>query len=350
MKRLTVLVAALALAGYGLFYLASRDGDLDGSRGSTSPSPSSSAPDESPPSRTRFGVMLSTKLFDIDTRVSLAEELGVRYLRSSAVFVESWRGDCAECRAVHRSGLEFVLTIRNSAGVTQAASPPRDLDAYREAVRRIIRKYRPALVAVENEENTRAFYLGSADDYGRQLGAACEVAHDLDTLCTNGGLLSGSVVFLVYQHYVDGGDLEGAESFAMRAFEPWQRNRLRSPSGREWIETRAREVGEFLDVYGPAGADYVNFHWYVADRIALEEAVGYVEEATGLPAVTNEIGQRDLDPNTTAGVLAGVRSLGLPYAVWFGIDATLARGLVEPDGSLRETGLAFQAFVRDGPT
>jgi hypothetical protein len=289
--------------------------------------------------------MLNTRLFGIEERVALAADLGVEYLRSSAVFVDSWDGGCGECKAVRQAGLRFVLTIRNSAHVREAASPPGDPEAYGEAVREILGAYRPALVVIENEENTRNFYLGSAEEYGAQLRVACTVAHDLDIPCANGGLLSGSVAFLVYQHYVDAGQRDDADSFAGRAFEPWQMNRLRSPGGPEWIQARMGEVRGFLAEYPAAGADFVNFHWYVADRQALEEAVAYLQDATGLPAITNEVGQRDLDPGTTSSVLSGLRELGLRYAVWFSIDATLARALVEPDGTLRQTGVAFRSFV-----
>jgi hypothetical protein len=37
--------------------------------------------------------------------------------------------------------------------------------------------------------------------------------------------------------------------------------------------------------------------------------------------------------------------LGLPMAVWFGLDGPKARGLVNPDGTLRPTGEAFRQFI-----
>jgi hypothetical protein len=351
MKRLVILLGVLVLAASSVAYLVVRDGSPEAPRAGHTVGPPSPTADATPAvNKTRFGVMLSTKLFEIRERIDMAEHLGVGYLRPSAVFVESWDGRCLECPVVRDAGLQFVLTIRNGAHVTEPARPPDDLDAYGQAIREILRSYRPALVVIENEENTQNFYAGSAGEYGAQLRAACDVAHDLHTPCTNGGLLSGSVALLVYQHYVDTGQTDRAADFARRAFERWQMNRLQSPGGPQWIAARVREVGEFLAVYGPAGADFVNFHWYVADPQALGEAVDYLQEVTGLPAVTNEIGQRDTDPGTTTGVLAGVRDLGLRYAVWFAIDATVARGLVDPDGTLRQTGVAFSKFLRDNPS
>jgi hypothetical protein len=42
-----------------------------------------------------------------------------------------------------------------------------------------------------------------------------------------------------------------------------------------------------------------------------------------------------------------VVELGLPIAVWFSVDAAKARALVNPDGSLRPTGEAFQRFIAE---
>ncbi|MDR7568210.1 MAG: glycosyl hydrolase, partial [Armatimonadota bacterium] len=100
-----------------------------------------------------------------------------------------------------------------------------------------------------------------------------------------------------------------------------------------------------LSAYRAAGVDYVNFHWYIADTRALEEAAAYLRAQTGLPVITNEIGQHTEDPNQTTAVMSKVMESGLPVAVWFSVDAPKARGLVNLDGSLRPTGEAFRSFV-----
>lgn len=89
----------------------------------------------------------------------------------------------------------------------------------------------------------------------------------------------------------------------------------------------------------------MNFHWYVADPRALAEAVAYLAAQSGLPPMTNEIGQHADDPDQTTAVMGKVVELGLPVAVWFSVDAPKARALVDPDGTLRPTGEAFRRFV-----
>ncbi len=116
---------------------------------------------------------------------------------------------------------------------------------------------------------------------------------------------------------------------------------MNSPQAQEQID----KGKALLSAYRAAGVDYVNFHWYIADTRALEEAVAYLRAQTGLPVITNEIGQFTDDPHQTTAVMGKIVELGLPMAVWFGLDGPKARGLVNLDGSLRPTGQAFQRFI-----
>jgi len=61
--------------------------------------------------------------------------------------------------------------------------------------------------------------------------------------------------------------------------------------------------------------------------------------------LTNEIDQFTDDPDQTTAVMGKVVKVSLPMAVWFGLDGPKARGLVNPDGSLRPTGEAFKPFI-----
>ncbi len=51
------------------------------------------------------------------------------------------------------------------------------------------------------------------------------------------------------------------------------------------------------------------------------------------------------EPHQTTAVMAKILELGLPIAVWFGVDGPKARGLVNPDGSLRPIGETFKRFI-----
>ncbi len=287
-----------------------------------------------------FGVMLPSQVVRSSQGMQVAKALGAVSLRPSAIFLDEWDGTCPECDIALRAGLQLVLTVRHN-GRGEATSPPTDLAAYQRTLGQVLDTYRPVVLVVENEENSALFYTGTPEEYAAELKAACQAAHAKAIPCTNGGLASTLVALLVYDHYLSSGDSAAAQDFASRAFTPDLQGQLNSPQAQEQI----RKGQALLSAYRSAGADYVNFHWYIADTRALEEAVAYLRAQTGRPVITNEVGQWTDDPEQTTAVMSKIVQLGLPLAVWFGLDGPKARGLVNLDGSLRPTGQAFQRFV-----
>jgi len=294
-----------------------------------------------PTGRNPFGLMLPSRLVRSSQGMQIAKALGVVYYRPSAIFLDEWNGTSPECDIALKAGLQLVLTVRNN-GRGQATSPPSDLAAYQRTLSQVLDKYRPAVLVVENEENSALFYTGTPEEYAAQLKAACQVAHQKGIPCTNGGPVSFLVALLVYDHYLKSGQTAAAQDFATRAFTAMERQLLNSPKAKEQI----RKGKALLASYRAAGADYVNFHWYIADPQALGEAVAYLKAQTGLPVITNEIGQHSDDPNQTTAIMGKVVELGLPIGVWFSVDAPKAQGLVNMDGTLRPTGQAFQRFIQ----
>lgn len=286
-----------------------------------------------------FGLMLPSQLARSAQGMQTAKALGAVYFRPASIFLDRWNGTCAECDIASSAGLRLVLTVRNSGPLPTA--PPSDLAAYQRTLGQVLAKYRPEVLVVENEENSTLFYTGTPEEYADELAAACQVAHREGIPCANGGLVSALVALLVYDHYLSSGQSTAAQDFAARAFTAEEQRQLNSPQAQEQID----KGQTLLSAYRAAGADYVNFHWYIVDTRALEEAVAYLRTQTGLPVITNEIGQVTDEPNQTTAVMGKVVELGLPIAVWFGLDGPKARGLVNVDGSLRPTGEAFQCFV-----
>lgn len=291
-----------------------------------------------------FGLMLGAKGLSLSKRFSIIKDLGAVYFRPNSVFVESWNGFNEECESAEKAGLKLILTVRDNGGKMQPTFPPEDLQVYKQKVGEILDKYRPLILAVENEENSKIFYTGTPEQYNLQLKAACEVAHAKGIKCTNGGMVSSLVALLVYNNYLEIGEFSKAQSFSERAFEPRIRQKLGSAKFTEQVD----KGKALLKVYKTAGIDYMNFHWYIPDQVALKEAVEYLKDQTGLPLITNEIGQQNDSPKTTRDLMAGVIELGIPYAVWFSIDAPKARALIDPDGSLRSTGEIFKSFINSG--
>lgn len=146
-----------------------------------------------------FGVMLPSQLVRSPGGIEVAKTLGAVYYRPASIFLDQWNGTCMECDIAAGAGLQLVLTVRNSGpGPTV---PPRDLAAYQSTLGQVLDRYRPALLVVENEENSALFFTGTPEEYAVLLAAACRVAHSKGVRCTNGGLVSTLVALLVYDHY-----------------------------------------------------------------------------------------------------------------------------------------------------
>jgi len=336
-RRLTWFFVVLAIAAYG----SQIEGRSPSLLAPTSPLPSPTQLSPASEADNPFGLMLGARGLNPEERVRLVQQLGATYFRPNSVYVQDWQGVCADCDAAQQAGLRLILTVRNNGGAGRASTPPDDLEAYSRTLGMMLDQVRPALLIVENEENSSLFFTGTPEEYGAELKAACSAAHARGIQCANGGLVSKLVALLVYQHYSDAGDTARAQSFAARTFADSDHSRLDSPR----VDEQIQKGRALLQVYRDSGADYINFHWYIADPAALAEAADFLSLQTGLPVMTNEIGQHDRSPETVRQLMAAVVQLALPYAVWFSVDGPQAQGLMDPDGTLRDNGLAFQQFI-----
>ena len=291
-----------------------------------------------------FGVMLGSST---GADVQTAQTLGAGHVRKLA-FVES--ESCLGCATFSRNGLPILLTARNTESGSTPSAPPANMADYRTHLGRLLDSTKPQVVVVENEETADNFYSGSAQEYGTQLKAACEVAHARGVTCANGGLPNPTVIAMVYIDYLDKGQSAKADSYAKRATLDYDEYRNLTSS---WSRAKVRAVAEegfaFASTYRSAGADFVNFHWYRADPGAFRETVEMLRSKTGLRVMSNEIGQYNDDPSQTTGIMKQVQELGLAYATWYSLDYTTEQGrqtraLHNPDYSLRPHGQAYKDF------
>ncbi|MBI3098284.1 MAG: hypothetical protein HYY93_08600 [Planctomycetes bacterium] len=296
-----------------------------------------------------FGLLLSGR--DVKEKTLRARAVGARYYRTvQAVFTGAWKGRSEECEAAREAGLELVLTVRNGDGGGKPSGPPADIEAYRRRVGEILDACKPSLLVVENEENSKAlFYTGTPEEYHRQLAAAAEVAHAREIKCANGGLVSDLVAILVAEAMIARGEVEKGEALLTRSLnERGNVKRLRTTE--KYREQRERGTA-LLAGYKAAGIDYVNFHWYNADPADLGEAVKCLRETTGLPVISNELGQqKNEDPAQVRAIMGKIVELELPVAIWFSIDVpdhAQARALFNEDGSLRPNGEAYRDFLKE---
>lgn len=305
------------------------------------------------PAGNPFGLLLGGAALSDQHRVDLSKALGAAYFRPWYVTVEDWEGACydAACDLAPRAGLKLILTARNNVGAGGATTPARDLAEYRQAVGRIIDTHQPAVLVVENEESSDAFWSGSVDEYAGQVQAACAEAHARGVRCANGGLSSEAVALLVWADYVERGLLTEACAFTQRAAPDLPADLCRLTaidqlfSSYQTLLTKSRQL---LARYATTGQDYLNFHWYIPDKAALSEAVAYLRRTTTLPLMSNEFGQRDQAPEAVDRLMAAALDLKLSIVVWFSLDRAtpLSAALNNDDGSLRPNGEAFRAFMQ----
>ncbi|MFN8598566.1 MAG: alpha/beta hydrolase [Anaerolineae bacterium] len=296
-----------------------------------------------------FGLLVGGDNLTDQHRVDLAKALGVTYFRPWYVTVEDWGGACLDpaCELAQAAGLKLILTIRNNANLG-GTTPATDLNAYQAKLSSILDKYQPEVIVVENEESSAQSWAGSVDQYAAELKAACSVAHQKNVKCTNGGLDSLTVGLLVWADAIERGLTTEACDFVQRASAdlPIDLCRLTAvdqlfPAYRDQV-TRGRQL---LEVYETSGQDYLNFHWYVPDKVALSNAAAYLRRATNLPLMSNELGQRDQSPEPVDKLLSAALDLQLQYAVWFSLDRT-SQALQDENGALRPNGEAFRAFMQ----
>jgi hypothetical protein len=297
-----------------------------------------------------LGVMLAGQGLDVPSRIATVRNLGVTAVRPLDVGLDDWNGRHGDTDAFAQAGFRLVLTVRHNGRTgpsPRPTSPPANLATYQRKLGEVLDAYRPELLVVENEENSGLYYLGTPKQYGAELKAACEVAHGKGIACTNGGMGSSLVATLVWSHYRDRRETAKAEDFLRRTSTPSQQKMLRTGEGQRRIGEAIAKGKKLLAEYRAAGLDFVNFHWYVSNPEALAEAVQFLQAETGLQPITNELGQQTAEAAAVTSLLGKTLELGLPYVVWWSVDRPDAKALQNPDGTLRENGLAFKTFVRD---
>jgi hypothetical protein len=298
-----------------------------------------------------FGVMLFPNPGeDFSLALARARGLGVSWFRPPTIALGDWNaaGPCPSCALYAHSGLKIAITVRNTAGgaARQPAHAPADIARFVATMKSVVAAWQPSLVAVETDENTTAFYMGSDKDYLAELAAACEVAHKAGALCVNGGITGDAASFLTWSDFLEQGKPDRACDFATRAL-PRENLCAVHSAGDVPMPVRERllgDAGALVRAYHTAAIDLVNFHWFGPDSRAFAEVASTLAKLTGKPAMTNELGQRPGadDPAAVRPLLRAAVAEGIRVAIWYSIDTRDTVSLFGRDGLLRPTGWEFQ--------
>lgn len=311
-------------------------------------------------------------------QIQVLKELGLAYTRTQvSPILDSDKPVAADYRAYVAAGLKVLLNLRDAASSTptitngaglekKKSGPPPNLGLYKTQVAKILDKYRPALVVVENEENGR-LYTGTPAQYIAQLQTATQVAHQKGYKVANGGMTGIPLSLVVWKDLWGRGLRAQADDFARRAFDTGRTTSIDTALPCRAHPTRtfppavadltARYNWTLAEVHAlrHTSIDYVNFHWYQQDAKAFGQVADYLRRVTGKAVISNEVGAGSSSPKIVTGLLSQALSQKMVYLNWFSRDVTTksgqgqfeqARALQNPDGSLRPTGRAFAMFVR----
>lgn len=298
---------------------------------------------------------------------------------------------------LHDAGIASHLVLKANPGLPAALLPddpniPGDENSgagttvteYRRQVAARLDEYHtltgaPApLVAIENESNHDEFYNGTAADYLEELGIATEVAHERSIKITDSGIAAKATKLVVWNQIRLTSGTAAADQYLSTVFRSASnpndlgiRNDLLgiSPTdpdpyvhlGSTILQQSWHDAETMINSYGTAAGkipiDYVNFHWYTpdeanatsySDRQALADTIDALGAITGLPVVSNEIGQHGTDVQAVTDTLEiALSAKRLALVIWFDADGDPAHGLFEPTrpGTLRPTGEAFRTYT-----
>jgi hypothetical protein len=304
----------------------------------------------------RFGI-----LFSDPVNLQLGQTLGVGYQRQSIEANTPDPGEAKNITGLEAVGFGVVVTYDNICSQTEPSScPVTNPAAYKASLGAQLDATLPSTVVIENEEDGTGFSTSTPIQYLQELTYAVQVAHQRGYLITNGGLTTLGLNLAYWHHLWLSNQWAAADQFAQSAFYsgvvrdvlilPNIPNR-QNPARPILVNVPAallklQSAETLIAGYQATGIDYVNFHWYQAEPVDMEQSISWLEQTTGLQAVCGEMGQYYLSHDLIPGLLNEAITLGLPYVIWNAADSSGSSiGLANQDGTLRINGLAFESFV-----
>lgn len=336
----------------------------------TKNSPNINIPPDKPSNS--FGVLINSAdgaSFSINKKISLIKDVfKVPYTRMS-ISIPEWVGTIPNFESFSNAGIKVLLNVNSK--INSDLLPPgpfiTDTALYRAKLAEILNKYKPEILVIENEETNENYYTGTPEDYLKLLQIAVEEGHKRNIKVTNGGIPERVSTLLCWDNYYSYGKTAEAADYAKRAFPTAISGNMPAyMSGDNHATQMLAKAKKLVNAYKSMQLDYVNFHWYElvtqrevsaqtpdlptlahVDMKAFEETYNYYKSFTGKQPITNEIGQINKVGSLLTDVVTKCYDLKIPYVIWYSGDGGpgKATALCNGDGTLRDNGNAFQAFI-----
>lgn len=311
-----------------------------------------------------LGVGLDTVGGSPQKRIEIAKQLGANWYRPEPVLLGVAEPKCDDCEAAKAAEMKLVLVVRNAALANKPSAPVSHLPEFRQKLRGVIERYRPAIVVVEDEpENQKESFSGTPEEYGAELQAACDVVHAAAIQCTDGGLSSPDIAGVVIDELwktdkLQAGDFGIATEIVRAkgtgsAFSVLGRTMGGNQSQQEaiqkatqtYLEKHRAEIDRaraFLLAASGANADYANFHWMELKPEEITTVLDILGRLNKRQPMTDEMGQTEERPFETGEKIRILREAGVTPIIWNAIDGKGNVGLVDKNGKIRPNGQAFQ--------
>ena len=292
---------------------------------------------------------------------SVASYLGVQYGRECiAVLNPPDAKQLANIKSDEQEGYKMMIAYNNVDSKAGNPTPVTNDEAYESALATDLDATHPAVVTIQNEEDGLQFWTGDIPNYLHMLSLAVKVAHSKGYKVTNGGITTTGLDLAYWDYLWTMGKHSQADAFAQLAFSrqstsgyPTLKDLPNSSNPNlpilahsHLLAAKLTRVNALISGYKATGIDYVDFHWLGGiPATAMAEAVPWLEQQTGLPAISSAMASDSATDGSLNAILTEGLALHLSYIVVLGAYEGQNAPLADISGNILPNGIIFKRFL-----
>ena len=319
-------------------------------------------------SQSHIGLLVNGTM-GITSKITIARNIGVKYIRDGFTLV-NFNGNLPnDYENWYDSGFHVLYNIQWKA-TNPATGYPTNENHYRDTLGQLLdlmSSRPPELLVCENEEQNDNNFTAPITNYFNELSWFVDEVHARGWKATNGGLTqSPGLDILVYRELKNTYGKSVADAYGAHSMTSGQIDAANNPGSNTDLESKVSEMSLCLQTYTSIGVDYINIHMSYEKNLdpnatdtniiakdVMRWRQWYIQKATGLPVISNELGQSNYSAPLVTAMLRNFTALNFPYVIWFdgegqgGVGAHALHSQTAPY-TLFDNGLAFQAFMLGG--
>lgn len=225
------------------------------------------------------------------------------------------------------------------------------------------------MLVVEDEPEDPNNFGGTPEDYGAELRAACEAAHEVKIQCANGGFNSIDIANLVVAQRIATDPIDASDfALSVEIIRVHTREKLNMSifnkrlghdkdeqdtivaATKQYLEKHKAEIErtrQFIEVVNRADVDRLNFHWYELQPDNVPKVLDSIHQLSKLELMCDELGQKQERAFEVSEKIKLALDNYVWPTIWAGTDGKDgAVGLVDKKGKLRPNAKGFQMEAR----